>query len=519
MAESPRHDSGSDSDSFRDARAGRTEAHREPGRRSGAWLVVAAVVAALATLGIAALLTNIFERRAEGRDPFVRVVEITDSTVDAAVWGMNWPIHYDLYSRTTDQVRTRYGGSEALPRQPTEGDPREVVSQSRLEEDPRLREFWAGYAFAEDFREERGHAYMLSDQIYTRRQEVAEQPGTCLHCHASVYTVYRDVGDGDLMAGFAHVNQMPYQEAVTLVDHPVSCIDCHNPQTMQLRVTRPAFMEGIAALRAAEGIEAYDVNRDASRQEMRTYVCAQCHVEYYFQGEERRLTYPWIRGLSIDSIMTYYDAVRQVDWVHVESGAPLLKAQHPEFEMFSQGVHAQSGVTCADCHMPYTRTGAAKISDHWVRSPLLNINNACQTCHSVPEDELRERVHTIQDRTYEMRNIALDAVLELSRQIAAAAGSGPQSTGGAAQASVAPEIERAREYQRWAQFYTDFVEAENSMGFHADQEAVRILGKAINFARIGQIALTGAPVPPPSADVSSGISTAPVQTVSPGEAP
>ena len=154
-----------------------THQKTNPDRRSGRWLVVAAVGAAVVTLAIAALLTTIFERRVEARDPFVRVVEVTDTTVDAAVWGMNWPIHYDLYSRTVDQVRTRYGGSEALPRQPDSDDPRDVRAQSRLEEDPRLRRFWAGYAFAEDFREERGHAYMLSDQVFTRRQDVAQQPG------------------------------------------------------------------------------------------------------------------------------------------------------------------------------------------------------------------------------------------------------------------------------------------------------------------------------------------------------
>jgi nitrite reductase (cytochrome c-552) len=268
---------------------------------SGRWLVVAAIAAALVTLGVAALLTNIFERRAEARDPFFRVVEVTDTTVDPAVWGQNFPIHYDLYSRTVDQTRTRYGGSEALPRQAAEGaagDPRDTVAQSRLEEDPRLREFWAGYAFAEDFREERGHAYMFIDQVFTQRQEVVQQPGTCLHCHASVYTVYMEAGDGDLIQGFERVNEMTYQDAAALAEHPVSCIDCHTPVSMELRVTRPGFMEGIRALKASQGVTDYDVNRDATRQEMRTYVCGQCHVEYYFQGPGKRLTYPWAKGPS-----------------------------------------------------------------------------------------------------------------------------------------------------------------------------------------------------------------------------
>jgi nitrite reductase (cytochrome c-552) len=473
-------------------------------RQSGRWLVIAAITAALVTLGVAALLTNIFERRAEGRDPFFRVVEVTDSTVDPAIWGQNFPVHYDLYSRTVDQTRTRYGGSEALPRQPSEGaagDTRDSIAQSRLVEDPRLRDFWAGYAFAEDFREERGHAFMFIDQIFTQRQEVVQQPGTCLHCHASVYTVYRDAGDGDLMAGFARVNQMPYDEAASLAEHPVSCIDCHIPRTMELRITRPGFMEGIRALKATQGITDYDVNRDATRQEMRTFVCGQCHVEYYFQGPEKRLTYPWSRGLLVDSILAYYDEVGHSDWTHAISGAPVLKAQHPEFELYMQGVHARSGVTCADCHMPFIRQGAQKVSDHWVRSPLLNINNACQTCHATTEDELLQRAHTIQDRTYQMRGRAIDAVLQLARQIQTAA----------LRDSTDASLQTARDYHRRAQFFTDFIEAENSMGFHADQEAVRILGTAIDYARLGQLAVLGI-------DVAAGSQpaiTPPPQSVTP----
>ncbi|HSA57603.1 MAG TPA: ammonia-forming cytochrome c nitrite reductase subunit c552 [Gemmatimonadaceae bacterium] len=451
------------------------------GRSNLATLGLVAVVAAVAAVGIAALLTNIFERRVEGQNPFYRVVQLSDTTEDPAVWGQNFPQQYDLYRRTVDQVRTRYGGSEALPRAPSAADPRSIVAQSRLEEDPRLRQFWAGYAFAEDFREERGHAFMLDDQTFTQRQQVSPQPGTCLHCHASVYVPYRRAGNGDLIAGFERLNPLPYAEARQRVTHPVSCIDCHDPETMELRVTRPGFIEGIRMLRAGQGIPDYDVNRQATRQEMRTFVCGQCHVEYYFRGAEKRLVYPWAKGLQADSILAYHDSTGHADWTHAISGARVLKAQHPEFEMYNQGIHARSGVACADCHMPYLRTGAMKISDHWVRSPLLNVNRACQTCHRWSEDELRERVFTIQDRTFELRNIAIDAVVNLTNDIAAAVRVD----------STSPRIARARDYQRKAQFLADFIEAENSMGFHADQESARVLARAIDYARRGQIVLAG----------------------------
>ncbi|MBI3129456.1 MAG: ammonia-forming cytochrome c nitrite reductase subunit c552 [Candidatus Tectomicrobia bacterium] len=452
------------------------------GKRLG-FIVLAVVVAAAAMMGGLALLVNIMERKQEARNPFYRVVDLNDTIEDPAVWGKNFPLQYDRYLRTVDQVRTRYGGSEALPRTPSKADPRSVVSQSKIEEDPRLKTMWAGYAFSRDFREERGHAYMLEDQTFTERQIVAKQPGACAHCHASVYVPYKKLGNGDLIKGFEKMNQMPYMEARKLLNHPVACIDCHAPDTMQLRVTRPGFIEGIRDLKASQGIKDYDVNKMATRQEMRAYVCGQCHVEYYFKGAEKRLVYPWAKGLKVENIQAYYDEAKFRDWTHADTGAPTLKAQHPEFEMWSQGIHARSGVACADCHMPYERVGALKISDHHVRSPLLNINRACQTCHKWSESELKSRVEEIQQRTFKLRNIAMDALMALIADIKAARAGGFQG----------PALAEAQDFQRKAQFYLDFVEAENSTGFHAPQEAARILGESIDFARKGQLALRKGP--------------------------
>ncbi len=455
-----------------------------PSRR-GRFLLVTAV-AAVAGAVVTGLLVNIFEHKQEARDPFFRVVEITDETEDPAIWGKNFPVQYDSYLKTVDQVRTRFGGSEAVPRTPTAADPRSVVAQSRIEEDPRLKTMWDGYAFAVDFREERGHAYMLDDQTFTERQQVVKQPGTCMHCHGSVYLPYKKLGGGDLIKGFELMNQMPYTEARKLISHPVACIDCHDPLTMQLRITRPGFLEGIRALKASQGVPAYDPNTSATRQEMRSYVCGQCHVEYYFKGPEKRLVYPWANGIKVEQIQAYYDEVGYKDWTHKTSGAPALKAQHPEFEMWSQGIHARSGVACADCHMPYQRVGAQKVSDHHVRSPLLNINKACQTCHRWPEEELRARVETIQERTQLLRNQAMDALVALILDLEAAVASGRGDE----------ELALARKLQRQAQFRLDFVEAENSTGFHAPAEAARILGESINLSREGQIAVRDAAFQP-----------------------
>ncbi|MBI4245357.1 MAG: ammonia-forming cytochrome c nitrite reductase subunit c552 [Planctomycetes bacterium] len=448
-------------------------------RRLTPVILITTLITALVSFGTIALLINIMERKQEAKNPFYRVVELTDDTEDPSIWGKNFPLQYDGYKRTTDMIRTRFGGSESMQKTPTQADPRSVVSQSKLEEDARLKIIWAGYAFSKDFREERGHAYMLDDQTFTQRLVVVKQPGTCLHCHASVYVPYKKAGNGDITKGFEKMNPMSYSEARKFVTHPITCVDCHDPETMQLRITRPAFIEGIKSLKNSQGIKDYDVNKIATRQEMRTFVCAQCHVEYHFKGEEKRLVYPWSKGLKVDSIIEYYDEIKFKDWVHAETGAEVLKAQHPEYELWSQGIHARSGVSCVDCHMPYKREGAMKISDHHVRSPLLNINRACQTCHKWPEEELKSRVETIQEKTFKLRNIAMDALIDLINDIKTAKESGKTDD----------ELAKARDYQRKAQFYLDFIEAENSMGFHAPQESAGILAESINFSRLGQKAL------------------------------
>jgi nitrite reductase (cytochrome c-552) len=425
------------------------------------------VVTAVGTFAVAALLLDINNKKLEARQAYVPLVELTEETVDPAEWGKNFPRQYEGYLATVDQTHTKYGGSEAV---------------NKLETDPRLLRIFDGYAFAIAYAEERGHAFTLLDQEETERVKQKQQPGACIHCHASVIPAYRKAGNGDIMAGFAKVNAMKWEEARDLVEHPVACIDCHDPKSMELRVTRPGFLNGIMALKKHEGIDNYDPNTMASRQEMRSFVCAQCHVEYYFKGDEKMLTYPWDKGIKVEEIEAYYDEVGHVDWEHKETGAPVLKAQHPEFELWSQGIHARNGVACADCHMPYMRQGAIKISDHWVRSPVLNVENACVTCHREDPEEMRQRIFTIQDRTKGLLDRAEDALIELYDEVQLAYKEG----------LTKEQLSAALALQRKGQWRCDFINAENSMGFHADQEAARILGEAIDYARQGQLAVTHA---------------------------
>jgi nitrite reductase (cytochrome c-552) len=291
----------------------------------------------------------------------------------------------------------------------------------------------------------------------------------------------------------ADARHMKGTDGKELIAHPVACNDCHDPRTMQLRVTRPGFLVGIQELakndapvphlpsierwRAGDRAKPYDPNTDGTRQEMRALVCGQCHVEYYFKKDTKVVTYPWSNGLRADDIERYYEGIEFVDWKHEIAGTSQLKAQHPEFEMWSQGIHARSGVSCADCHMPYMREGAIKVSDHNVRSPMLNVNRACQTCHRYPEGEIRARVETIQGRTREMLDRAENACVDLINAIAEAKKRGANDD----------QLAEARKLHRAAQWRTDFVQSENSRGFHAAQEAARILNQATDAARQGQL--------------------------------
>ncbi len=464
------------------------------------WLYVLLIaVVAVATFGVLLLYQNIVTRKAEATQNVFRVANLDETTVDPAVWGRNYPRQYDSYRRTAEIARTKHGGSDTF---------------QKLDADPRWRVIFAGYAFAVDYRKYRGHAYMLSDQDQTARiKPPFKQPGSCLQCHSAIIPVYIEQGlqagapagpehrEEQLQKGFEVVCAKSYAEARKLVSHPVVCLDCHDPVSMNLRVSRPGFLNGIRVLARSDdptphlpSIErwrrdgrpgVYDPNTLATRQEMRSLVCGQCHVEYYFQGPGKLLTYPWADGLRVEQIEAYYAAAKFSDWKHAETGAGVLKAQHPEFETWSQGIHARAGVACADCHMPYVREGAIKVSSHHVRSPLLNLAQSCQTCHRVPEAELKARVEDIQDRHEALLIRTEEAVVALIGAIKDAAAHGVPDE------RLAP----ARDLQRRAQWRLDFVAAENSTGFHAPQESARTLGEAIDYARQGQIVLLA---PPPA---------------------
>ncbi|KAA0214204.1 MAG: ammonia-forming cytochrome c nitrite reductase subunit c552 [Leptolyngbya sp. PLA3] len=533
-----------------------------------ALLALVFVVAVIGTLLVTWVLVVMFGHKQAARTPFVRIAEVNEISVDPEPWGLNWPRQFDGWKSTAGDKF--YGGSSAMP-------------QSKLDSHPWLKRLYAGYAFSIDYREARGHAYMLYDQGVTERVTKKPQAGACLHCHASTSVLYRKVGleamgkpadDATLASdfnmpavirGFRELSQKPYAEVQSMLlqmpdgtpgenkpvfeqppvggfsgemagqpvpeghpvvgeAHPVSCIDCHDPESMALRITRPGFMLGIAALaesdeplpqfasierwRRGDRAEAYDPNTLATRQEMRSFACAQCHVEYYC-APKMTLEFPWSKGLKVEDLeahweaTTFPDGTAFMDFRHGETGAAIYKVQHPEFELWSQGVHSRSGVSCADCHMPYEREGAMKLSNHTVQSPMLNINNACQQCHHFSESELRYRVEEIQSRTQALVERAAGAMTDMLDAIMEAKASGATNE----------QLASVFELQRKAMWRLDYISSENSRGFHAPQEAARILAESIDYSRRAQSMAIR--IRAPQAPSTEGLPVEPIRGVTP----
>jgi nitrite reductase (cytochrome c-552) len=297
------------------------------------------------------------------------------------------------------------------------------------------------------------------------------QPGACMNCHSGwVPKLVRDMG-------WLEMNKTPYLEVVDYLEENIgegahgsklgsACADCHHPSDMSLRVTRPAYLNAMQ-VRGYETDEKSGLK--ASRSEMRSHVCQQCHVEYYFKKGTNELTFPWSKWpkgepFAIEMLDAYYDGLQNVpdsferDWVHNETGAPMLKVQHPETELFSSGIHARSGVSCADCHMPFVREGAVKVSDHHIRSPLFDVEASCRTCHSISDEAIHARVDHIQTKTALGLREAEASILALIDDIVAAR----EEMQGKSEELIDSVLEKPRDFHRRASMRWDFVASENS---------------------------------------------------------
>lgn len=380
-------------------------------------------------------------------DSTVKLATIADTEYDPAVWGRQYPLEYNSYlkNKETALSPTGFGGS---------------VNDQKSIKEPEILVNFKGMAFSKDYTEDRGHPYSLEDFKASKRVTPSTL-GSCMTCKTpNLRDIYKDMG--------WNYAKTPLNDLLPGIKYPISCANCHDPKTMKLHVINPAFIEAMQR----RGV---DVAK-ASREDMRSYVCGQCHAEYYLEPESKRVVFPWDKGLKPQEIYAYYKGIPSgfdSDWQHPDSGAKMLKAQHPDYELFTEGVHGKSGVSCADCHMPYMREGGRKYTSHWVTSPMKHVQASCRTCHTQDEKWLLERVKTTQNNVSQLQRIAGQTIASAHETLGKAAVSARINK---------DELEKARELLRNAQWYWDFVAAENSMGFHNPDQALNTLGKSIDLA-------------------------------------
>jgi nitrite reductase (cytochrome c-552) len=400
------------------------------------------------------LAVSVMERRWESQRPIQVVNPVADYEPDSALWGINYPREYESYlkSRISD-TNTLFGGSS---------------QRDYLEIDPRKIILWTGSAYSKDYKQARGHYYSVRDVTDTGRTRKHPVAATCWTCKSS------DVPQVLSKKGAKEFYACEFNDLKSQITHPIGCRDCHDPRTMKLQISRPALIEALSA----RGV---DIN-SIPHQQMRSLVCAQCHSEYYFKtsesaGLKNYLVFPWLKGTSAESILGYYNDINFTDFVNPISKTAIVKAQHPDYELYLTGIHAYRDVSCADCHMPYRTEGGTKFTDHHVQSPLLNISASCAVCHRWTEAEIRSRVEAIQTKTRDSIFAAENALAAAHFDIAACLQAGASES----------DLSQARQLLRDAQFYWDFVATSNGMGFHSPAESIRLAGKAADLAQEARV--------------------------------
>lgn len=423
------------------------------------WVLFLTTLVVVFLLGL--LASAIMERRAEAVFAYRPVIEYGQHEPRSDVWGANFPTEYHSYLQTADTgFESKYNGS---------------VFIDMLERDPRMVVLWAGYGFSKDYSQSRGHQYAVEDIRETLRTggpmegEDSPMPNTCWTCKSPDVPRVMDV------SGIAGFYEGSWEEKGHEIVNTIGCADCHDAETMNLRISRPALIEALER----RGVDV----EESSHQEMRSLVCAQCHVEYYFNENIVEgvpyLVYPWDRGLHADSAQAYYDAMGFADWTHALSRAPMLKAQHPDYEIYLTGTHASRGVSCADCHMPYQSAGGRKYTSHHVQSPLNNINASCQVCHRDETERLVKDVYSRQDKIIENRNklekLLVRAHVEAKKAWDLGAGE--------------IEMEPVLQYIRQSQWRWDYAAAGHGNSFHSPVETSRIIADGIARAQEARVML------------------------------
>lgn len=419
------------------------------------WLLFAGTMAVVFILGM--LASSVMSRKAEIASVFNnKKVEIEGIEARNDIFGENYPREYQTWTQTIDTAfASEFNGSQAV----------DVLGQR-----PEMVVLWAGYAFAKDYSTPRGHMHAIDDIRHSLRTGApmtdtdGPQPSTCWTCKSpDVPRLMESIG----VEAFYNNKWGAIGKEIM---NPIGCADCHEPENMNLHISRPALIEAFQR-------QGKDVTK-ATPQEMRSLVCAQCHVEYYFKGDGKYLTFPWDKGFTVEDMEAYYDETGFADFTHALSRTPILKAQHPDYEISQMGIHAQRGVSCADCHMPYKSEGGMKFSDHHIQSPLAMIDRTCQVCHRESEETLRNNVYDRQRKAKEMRD-------RLEKELAKAHIEAKFAWDkGATDAQMQETLQLIRQAQwRW-----DFGVASHGGAFHAPQEIQRILGHGLDKAMQARLA-------------------------------
>ncbi len=419
-------------------------------KRWQGWLLFGGSMVVVFILGL--LVSSLLERRAEVVSIFNnRKTPMEGIVSENSKFASDFPREYETWKQTADTTfKSEFNSSQAV---------------DVLEQRPNMVILWAGYSFSWDYATPRGHQHAVEDVRRTLRtgapgvtEGKEPQPGTCWTCKGP------DVPRVMKEQGLANYYKAPWSKWGDQIMNNVGCSDCHDSKTMDLKPARPALYE--AWQRVGK-----DVNK-ATHQEMRSLVCAQCHTEYYFKGDGQYLTFPQDSGMTVEAMEKYYDAMNYKDYTHALSRAPILKAQHPGYEIHQMGIHGQRGVSCADCHMPYMSKGGVKYTDHHIMSPLANIERTCQTCHRQSAETLRQNVYERQRKCNEIRNRVENelATAHIEAKFA--------WDKGATEAEMKPVLDLLRKSQwRW-----DFAVASHGAAFHAPQEIMRILSHSLDFA-------------------------------------
>ncbi|MCD8137488.1 MAG: ammonia-forming cytochrome c nitrite reductase [Parabacteroides gordonii] len=326
---------------------------------------------------------------------------------------------------------------------------------------PAMVILWAGYGFSKSYYSPRGHMYAIDDLHHSlrtgspRKANDGPQPASCWSCKSlDVPRLVDEIG----LQGFYKKKWYDWGSEVV---NPVGCADCHDPESMDLRVSRSFLTDALK--RGNNPIE------NASNQKMRSLICAQCHAEYYLKGENQEVVLPWDNGYTVEEIENYYDQIGFTDFTHKLSRAPILKAQHLDYELAQMGIHARRGVSCGECHMPYMEEELRAYNNHHIQSPLAMVEKTCQSCHRQSADVLRQDVYTRQNKVMEIRTHLEKELVKAHIEAKFA------WDRGATEKQMEPVLKLLRQAQwRW-----DFCIASHGAAFHAPQEVERILGDGL----------------------------------------